>query len=761
MIDQQFMKHLLFSFFLLTGTTAFAQGFYDLNTIQTIAITFTQSNWDQLLDAEKAGAEGYIMAQSVSINGQVFDSVGVKYKGNSTYSPNQVKNPFHIELDTYKDHIYQGYTDIKLSNVAKDPSFLREVLSYQILRQYMDAPLSNYANVYVNGTLIGLYSNTESVSKKFVNSRFYSKNNAFFKCNPPGGAGPGGSAHPNLVYLGQDSTAYYTGYELNSDSGWGELIDLCDTLANHSSAIEKILDVDKALWMLAFDNVLVNLDSYIGGFAQNYYLYRDDYKRFLPVVWDLNESFGRFSSTGTGNLTSTLAKQQMSHLLHATDANYPLVQKLLANPMYKRMYIAHCKTMLLENFDNGSYYTTGQALQATIDAAVQADVNKFFTYNNFLSNITSDISGGGGPGGGSTPGITNLMNGRNSYLLGLSDFTQTAPTISNIALSNPTPIINEIITITAAITDANNSFLGYRSALGAPFTKVQMFDDGAHNDGAANDNVYGAALLINNAFIQYYIYAENNNAGIFSPQRAEYEYHSLTATTTNPTLGDLVINEFMASNAATVVDQDGEYDDWIELYNNSASSIDLSGYFLSDDASKLMQWALPTGTTIAANGYLIVWADNDNNQTGLHATFKLSATAESIFLVDPSGTILDEVSYVSQTPDISYGRYPNGIGSFQIMSPTFDAENSIASGTSFEHLEKPTIKAIPNPASASFYLEISGEETKRAVSIYNINGSRVYQNIISGSTWIDTTDWVAGIYIVRVENSFLKLVINR
>jgi len=117
----------------------FAQDFYALETIQTIEITFAESNWDQLLDNEKATTEDYILAQSVTINGEVFDSVGVKYKGNSTYQPNQTKNPFHIELDTYKDHEYDGYTDIKLSNVAKDPSFLREVLSYQVLRQYMDA----------------------------------------------------------------------------------------------------------------------------------------------------------------------------------------------------------------------------------------------------------------------------------------------------------------------------------------------------------------------------------------------------------------------------------------------------------------------------------------------------------------------------------------------------------------------------------------------------------------------------------------------
>ncbi|MEM6967454.1 MAG: CotH kinase family protein [Bacteroidota bacterium] len=610
------MKYLLTTLLALILSTTFAQDFYDLNTIQNIEITFAESNWDQLLDNAYAADAGYIMAQSVTINGVTFDSVGVKYKGNSTYNPNQNKNPWHIELDTYKDHQYEAYTDIKLSNVAKDPSFLREVLSYQILRQYMDAPLSNYANVYVNGTLIGLYSNSESISKKFVDNRFYSKTNTFIKCNPPDGAGPQATDFPNLVYLGQDSSSYYDAYELKSDHGWQELIDLCDTLTNHIGDIEKILDVDRAIWMLAYNNVLVNLDSYNGGFTQNYYLYRSNHGQFLPVIWDLNESFGRFGNTGTGNLNNTIAKQQMSHFLHENDSDFPLIRQLLSVPMYKRMYLAHYKTILMENFDNESYFQTALTFQTLIDDAVEADPNKFFTYNNFTSNLTSDVSGGGGgPGGGTTPGITNLMDGRSDYLLGLNDFTQTEPTISNITLSNTSPIINETITISASIANGNTVYLGYRAELGAPFRRVQMYDDGAHNDGAANDGIYGVSLEMNSSFTQYYLYAENDNMGEFSPQRAEHEYYTITATISNTPVGDLVINEFMASNDATVADQDGEFDDWVELYNNSSTIIDLEGYFLSDDANEPTKWAFPAGTQIASNGYLVVWTDNDNSRS--------------------------------------------------------------------------------------------------------------------------------------------------
>ena len=86
----------------------------------------------------------------------------------------------------------------------------------------------------------------------------------------------------------------------------------------------------------------------------------------------------------------------------------------------------------------------------------------------------------------------------------------------------------------------------------------------------------------------------------------------------------------MASNESTVSDQDGEYDDWIELYNNSSSSMNISGYYLSDEADDLTKWMFPAGTKIEANGYVTVWADKDDLQSGLHADFKLVITSYSI-----------------------------------------------------------------------------------------------------------------------------------
>ena len=83
------MRKLIFALTAVLGmnTTSYSQALYDSTHITTIQITFAQSNWDYMLDTAKAGNEGYIMAQSVSVNGTIYDSVGVKYKGILPISP--------------------------------------------------------------------------------------------------------------------------------------------------------------------------------------------------------------------------------------------------------------------------------------------------------------------------------------------------------------------------------------------------------------------------------------------------------------------------------------------------------------------------------------------------------------------------------------------------------------------------------------------------------------------------------------------------
>lgn len=130
---------------------------------------------------------------------------------------------------------------------------------------------------------------------------------------------------------------------------------LCDSLKNNIRGIENILDVDRALWMLAITNALVIIDSYIGAPQHNYYIYQDHNGRFNPIIWDLNGAFGTFSNLGMGmNLTLT-QKQNLPVIVHENDSLWPLVKSLMSVPMYKRMYITHMRTVTDEILAN-SYY---------------------------------------------------------------------------------------------------------------------------------------------------------------------------------------------------------------------------------------------------------------------------------------------------------------------------------------------------------------------------------------------------------------------
>ena len=137
----------------------------------------------------------------------------------------------------------------------------------------------------------------------------------------------------------------------------------------------------------------------------------------------------------------------------------------------------------------------------------------------------------------------------------------------------------------------------------------------------------------------------------------------------------VVINEFMAVNSITAADQDGEYDDWIELFNLTDEEIDLTGHYLTDSKKNLTKWKFPAGTTITAEGYLIVWADTDTMQQGLHTNYKLSSLGERVILLSPEVEILDKVEYDLQTSELAYARVPNGTGGFVWQTATFGYKN--------------------------------------------------------------------------------------
>lgn len=150
----------------------------------------------------------------------------------------------------------------------------------------------------------------------------------------------------------------------------------------------------------------------------------------------------------------------------------------------------------------------------------------------------------------------------------------TPPVITAVTPASLTPAFGSNVNIMANVTNTNTDavFLGYRYKKSDRFVRVLMFDDGAHNDGAANDNVYGVSIPVNSLQIQYYIYAENNNAGMFSP-RVSMKFDTLNPNLATAQKGNVVINEFVASNSNGISNEYGNKRDWVVLFNTTSSPL--------------------------------------------------------------------------------------------------------------------------------------------------------------------------------------------
>ncbi len=191
----------------------------------------------------------------------------------------------------------------------------------------------------------------------------------------------------------------------------------------------------------------------------------------------------------------------------------------------------------------------------------------------------------------------------------------------------------------------------------------------------------------------------------------------------------LVINEFMASNTGTYQDDYGEFDDWIEIYNSGDAAASLAGYFITDNYNNPVKYELPGTVSIAAKGYLLLFADDNSSQGDLHTNFKLAKEGEEIAIVKVTGvdtTIIDSLSYNEQIADVSYGRYPDGNTSFEIFStPTPGTAN--VSG-SLAGKADPPVFSIPGGFYTGLQTVEISSDMENAVIRYTIDCSEPDEN---------------------------------
>jgi hypothetical protein len=206
----------------------------------------------------------------------------------------------------------------------------------------------------------------------------------------------------------------------------------------------------------------------------------------------------------------------------------------------------------------------------------------------------------------------------------------------------------------------------------------------------------------------------------------------------------LKINELQADNKSYLVDEYLEYDDWFEIYNPNGRAVDLNGYYVTDDPQDLTKYQLgPNEVMIDANGFLLLWADNQTGQGVLHTNFKLNKEGDYLALVEPDGqTIMHDITFGQQQTNYSYGSEVDGTQpwiEFQFPTPMYS--NML---TSVKELQVGADFTIyPNPVSSEvvyFNVPITGE-------VYNTSGVALKK--LSQTTQLNVSDLPAGIYFVR------------
>jgi hypothetical protein len=643
-----------------------SQDLYEETAFREIELKFAQPNYWQLL-LQNYASKTYIKADLVFM-GKTYKNVGVRFRGNSSYKAigTSQKKPFRISMDQYvPGQRLLGYKSIKLNNSYRDPTYTREVLSYWVYRKFMPASKANFMTLKINGQSWGVYINVQSVNKDMVAEWFRGNSGNRYKAERANNTVSRDA--PALVWLGSQSLPYQSAYQLKTSQPvqpWVDLIQVCKVLNlsgnKLSTDLPKVLDLDETLRYLVGMNLLPSVDSYLGQAAHNYYLYQDPFHSRMSILpWDFNASFGG------NNWLTVPQKQKLDPYYFANRTGRPLLNKVLQVPALKERYLAFYRRCLAEIYRWDVLGAKITQYQKLVEAELKKDGKKLYSMAQFKDNVTKDVLiRYSGFRFAWIPGLKPMIQTRRTFLLAHPDLKKVSPPLSLVDHKPLQPTAQENVLVRAKLKVPNpGTTCRIRFRTRGVFGFAPMFDDGKHGDAAPGDGLYAGKIPPHpwGSRVEYYIEAQSTKGPIsFAPAFGSHNTQGYRVARPNGS-GPIWINEFLAKNKKGIKDEKGQREDWIELYNSSPKSIDLSGFWLSDDLNTPKKWAFPQGTKIPAKGFLLVFADNDLQDGPLHSNFKLSGGGEEVALFAKDGsTLLDFFAFGAQQNDISTARLKDG-----------------------------------------------------------------------------------------------------
>ncbi len=704
---------------------------------------------------------------------ETIENVGFRLRGNTSRTAQ--KKSFKISFNSFEPgRKFYDVEKLNLNGEHNDPSIIRSKIAWDHYQHTgMATTRAAHCAVYINDVYYGLYISIEHIDEEFLKNHFEDDSGNLWKCLWPA----------DLTYRGANASDYHPyqddtrPYELKTNKDlydYSELARLItiihDTPAElFPDSLEQVLVVPDVLKYAAMNVLLGNWDDY-WFLRNNYYLYHDpgvDRIRFIP--YDYDNSFGIDWFNVDWTQVNPYSFMTIEESQGNSPGSRPLMDEIMGNTQYRNLY-----THILEYYrDNITELNLWESrldeLKALITPWAELDTFRMRDYDFSIADFHQSYTPFPWSNQHVKKGLKQFVNQRHTSLDNQLIYEAAPPIIYDLQYW---PIIpgpeDSIYVSVAAFSDIglDSLTIAYHPGVLTVVLSYPMHYTPLSNPASIEESDRWLGVippLGEMGHGRFQVGAVDMNGQSMLYPRSDFKYIQVPGASLN----HLRINEFLADNVATNPDANGEYDDWLEIFNPSPSPIYLGGMYLTDDPANLTKWMFPFGgLVLGSGGHLLVWCDEDQEQADLHCNFKLSRNGEFIALVDTDGlSIVDALNFGAQQQDVSYGRSPDGGDQWAYFDSPSPGSTNATSDTDVSRVLPGEfyLNNFPNPFNAGTTIRYQLSEKGRVkLNIISLRGAEVkslqqgLQNRGEHAIQWDGLDQTgnnlpAGIYFVNLE----------